>query len=98
MWRTLGRDGRWQGELWNWRQNGEGFLERLNIVAIAGIVGVVGPMGGGSMQGGSVSRSRSQPCGFFGSTAHMAHGTEIVPCCSTSTFSGVFIAWSSRLG
>ncbi len=34
MWQTLERMGRWQGEIWNRRKNGEVFPEWLSIVAI----------------------------------------------------------------
>jgi len=34
MWQTLQRMGRWQGEIWNRRKNGEVFPEWLSIVAI----------------------------------------------------------------
>lgn len=34
MWQTLNRVGRWQGEIWNRRKNGEIFPEWLSIVAI----------------------------------------------------------------
>ena len=34
MWHTLERMGRWQGEIWNRRKNGEVFPEWLSIVAI----------------------------------------------------------------
>lgn len=34
MWRELLRHGRWQGELWSCRKNGEPFLQRLKIIAI----------------------------------------------------------------
>jgi len=34
MWREITQHGRWQGEIWNRRKNGEIYLEWLNIVAI----------------------------------------------------------------
>jgi diguanylate cyclase (GGDEF)-like protein/PAS domain S-box-containing protein len=34
MWRTLERSGRWQGELWNRRKDGQAFLESLTISAV----------------------------------------------------------------
>jgi PAS domain S-box-containing protein len=34
MWRTLGNCGRWQGELWNRRKDGQTFLESLTISAV----------------------------------------------------------------
>lgn len=34
MWRDITQQGRWQGEIWNRRKNGEIYLEWLNIVAI----------------------------------------------------------------
>ncbi|TCJ13510.1 EAL domain-containing protein [Parasulfuritortus cantonensis] len=36
MWQQLLGDGRWQGELWNRRKNGEAFLEWLTINRVAG--------------------------------------------------------------
>ena len=36
MWRSLGATGRWQGEIWNRRKNGEAYPEWLAITAIAG--------------------------------------------------------------
>ncbi|HUW49420.1 MAG TPA: diguanylate cyclase [Sulfuricella sp.] len=36
LWDTLLREGRWQGEIWNRRKNGEAFLERLTINKIDG--------------------------------------------------------------
>ncbi|MDO8606795.1 MAG: EAL domain-containing protein [Phaeospirillum sp.] len=36
MWRQIIDKGRWQGELWNRRKNGEAFLEWLTITAIVG--------------------------------------------------------------
>lgn len=35
MWQLLARDGRWQGELWNRRKNGEIYPELLTITAIS---------------------------------------------------------------
>ncbi len=34
MWRTLGNCGRWQGELWNRRKDGQTFLQSLTISAV----------------------------------------------------------------
>lgn len=34
MWRNLGRDGQWYGEIWNRRQNGEVYAAMLNISAV----------------------------------------------------------------
>jgi diguanylate cyclase (GGDEF)-like protein/PAS domain S-box-containing protein len=34
MWQTLGRHGRWRGELWNRRKDGQAFLESLTISAV----------------------------------------------------------------
>ncbi len=34
MWQQIEREGRWQGEIWNRRKNGEIYLEWLNIIAI----------------------------------------------------------------
>jgi diguanylate cyclase (GGDEF)-like protein/PAS domain S-box-containing protein len=34
MWTALGHGGRWQGEIWNRRKNGEIYLEWLNVIAI----------------------------------------------------------------
>lgn len=34
MWRQIVQEGRWQGEIWNRRKNGEIYLEWLNIIAI----------------------------------------------------------------
>ncbi|GAB4291166.1 MAG: hypothetical protein Kow0096_05140 [Thiohalomonadaceae bacterium] len=34
MWRQIAQEGRWQGEIWNRRKNGEIYLEWLNIIAI----------------------------------------------------------------
>lgn len=31
LWNTINEEGRWQGELWNKRKNGENFLEHLSI-------------------------------------------------------------------
>jgi len=39
MWRTLEREGRWCGELWNQRRAGEPFLAWLNIVMVPGPAG-----------------------------------------------------------
>ncbi|WP_291993780.1 PAS domain S-box protein [Candidatus Accumulibacter sp. ACC003] len=36
MWRTLARCGRWRGELWNRRKDGQSFLESLAISAVKG--------------------------------------------------------------
>jgi diguanylate cyclase (GGDEF)-like protein/PAS domain S-box-containing protein len=41
MWETLERLGRWQGEIWNRRKNGEVFPEWLSIVAIRDQMGKV---------------------------------------------------------
>ncbi len=41
MWRSLQRVGRWQGEIWNRRKNGELFPEWLSIVAIRDAQGQV---------------------------------------------------------
>lgn len=41
MWHTLERLGRWQGEIWNRRKNGEIYPEWLSIVAIRDDKGVV---------------------------------------------------------
>ena len=34
MWKTIGRTGAWQGEIWNRRKNGEVYPERLTITAV----------------------------------------------------------------
>jgi hypothetical protein len=34
MWQALGRCGRWRGELWNRRKDGQTFLESLTISAV----------------------------------------------------------------
>jgi diguanylate cyclase (GGDEF)-like protein/PAS domain S-box-containing protein len=34
MWRAIGADGSWEGEIWNRRKNGEVYPERLNIAAV----------------------------------------------------------------
>jgi diguanylate cyclase (GGDEF)-like protein/PAS domain S-box-containing protein len=39
LWGTLLRNGRWQGEIWNRRKNGEAYLEWLTINMIAGLDG-----------------------------------------------------------
>jgi diguanylate cyclase (GGDEF)-like protein/PAS domain S-box-containing protein len=39
LWHDLRRDGRWQGQLWNRRKNGELFLEWLRIGVVAGADG-----------------------------------------------------------
>lgn len=36
MWKTLLEQGRWQGEIWNRRKNGEAYLEYLTISAVPG--------------------------------------------------------------
>ena len=36
LWAVLLREGRWEGEIWNRRKNGEAFLEWLSIGAVAG--------------------------------------------------------------
>ncbi|HIJ63740.1 MAG TPA: diguanylate cyclase, partial [Rhodospirillaceae bacterium] len=36
LWSVLLRDGRWQGEIWNRRRNGEAFVERLSINRVPG--------------------------------------------------------------
>jgi diguanylate cyclase (GGDEF)-like protein/PAS domain S-box-containing protein len=36
MWRTIARDGRWQGEIWNRRKNGEIYAELLSIDTVPG--------------------------------------------------------------
>jgi len=41
MWRQIEQDGRWQGEIWNRRKNGEIYLEWLNIIAIRDAQGKV---------------------------------------------------------
>lgn len=41
MWRQILQNGRWQGEIWNRRKNGEIYLEWLNIVAIRDVQGHV---------------------------------------------------------
>ena len=41
MWQALGRDGFWQGELWNRRNNGEVYPERLTISAVKDETGAV---------------------------------------------------------
>lgn len=40
---TLAREGRWQGELWNRRKNGEDYLQWLSVIAIDGGAGGDGP-------------------------------------------------------
>jgi diguanylate cyclase (GGDEF)-like protein/PAS domain S-box-containing protein len=39
LWAALLRDGRWEGEIWNRRKNGEAFLEWLSISMVAGTDG-----------------------------------------------------------
>ena len=39
LWQQLGRDGRWEGEVWNRRKNGEEFLEWLTIGMVPGADG-----------------------------------------------------------
>ena len=34
MWKSLGRHGKWQGEIWNRRRNGEDYQEWLSITAV----------------------------------------------------------------
>ena len=34
MWAAISQDGRWQGEVWNRRKNGDVYAERISIVAI----------------------------------------------------------------
>jgi diguanylate cyclase (GGDEF)-like protein/PAS domain S-box-containing protein len=41
MWRALVADGRWQGEIWNRRKNGELYLEYLTITCVRDQEGVV---------------------------------------------------------
>jgi len=41
MWQSLIESGRWQGEIWNRRKNGEVFLERLSIGAVKDSLGEV---------------------------------------------------------
>lgn len=41
MWSAIARDGRWQGEVWNRRKNGELFPELLTITAIADTTGEI---------------------------------------------------------
>ena len=41
MWRQLLEGGRWQGEIWNRRKNGEVYLNLLNITALHGTSGEV---------------------------------------------------------
>ena len=35
MWRSLGSEGRWEGECWNQRNGGEGYAQHLSLVAIS---------------------------------------------------------------
>jgi diguanylate cyclase (GGDEF)-like protein len=41
MWKCLNASGRWQGEIWNRRKNGETYLEWLSITAVKGSTGKV---------------------------------------------------------
>ncbi len=41
MWRALGSDGHWQGEIWNRRKNGEEYPEWLTITAVRDAQGTV---------------------------------------------------------
>lgn len=41
MWRAIGSGGKWQGEIWNRRKNGEAYLEWLSITSISNERGVV---------------------------------------------------------
>jgi len=41
LWQTLEETGRWQGEIWNRRKNGEEFLEALSIHTLVGANGAV---------------------------------------------------------
>ncbi|MDA8230721.1 MAG: EAL domain-containing protein [Magnetospirillum sp.] len=41
MWQTLREQGRWQGEIWNRRKNGEAYLEWLTITAVLDEAGAV---------------------------------------------------------
>jgi len=36
---TVAHNNSWQGEIWNWRKNGEEFLEWLTISAVTGADG-----------------------------------------------------------
>jgi diguanylate cyclase (GGDEF)-like protein/PAS domain S-box-containing protein len=42
LWDGLGRDGHWQGEIWNRRKSGEVYPEYLSITAVRDAAGVVG--------------------------------------------------------
>jgi len=48
LWAVLLSEGRWEGEIWNRRKNGEAFLEWLTISRVADDDGLIveGPMGG----------------------------------------------------
>jgi diguanylate cyclase (GGDEF)-like protein/PAS domain S-box-containing protein len=39
MWKTIGQYGKWQGEIWNRRKNGEMYPEWLSITAVSDITG-----------------------------------------------------------
>ncbi|MES2072108.1 MAG: EAL domain-containing protein [Pseudomonadota bacterium] len=39
IWKTIHRDGSWQGEIWNRRKNGEAYPEWLTITAVKGAAG-----------------------------------------------------------
>jgi diguanylate cyclase (GGDEF)-like protein/PAS domain S-box-containing protein len=39
MWRTIARDGRWQGEIWNRRKSGDVYAELLSIDTVPGVQG-----------------------------------------------------------
>ncbi|HTD03549.1 bifunctional diguanylate cyclase/phosphodiesterase [Undibacterium sp.] len=39
IWRSVHRDGSWQGEIWNRRKNGEAYPESLTITAVKGAAG-----------------------------------------------------------
>ena len=41
MWRMIAESGRWQGEIWNRRRNGEVYLEWLSITAVHDAAGVL---------------------------------------------------------
>lgn len=41
MWETIGRTGKWEGEIWNKRKNGEVYPEHLTITAVKDEDGVV---------------------------------------------------------
>ena len=42
MWEQLGRDGHWQGEIWNRRKSGDVYPEHLSIAAVRDAAGAVG--------------------------------------------------------